>query len=85
MPFFFVFTIKMLYEIGNPGAYFLPDVICDWRQVTTQQVGKNRVLVKGARGLAPTGFYKVSVTSFDGFRGGGMLMIGGIDAAKKAK
>jgi hypothetical protein len=42
---------QMLYEIGDPAAYILPDVICDWTNVQIVQQGTNRVLVKGARGI----------------------------------
>ncbi len=76
---------QLVYEIGDPAAYVLPDVICDWRDVTVTQTGQDRVAVHGARGLPPTGAYKVSATYQDGFRSMATLMIGGIDAAKKAQ
>jgi len=38
----------------------------------------------GARGLPPTPFLKISATSVDGWKIGGTLFIGGIDARKKA-
>ncbi len=76
---------QMLYEIGDPGAYILPDVVCDFRQVTMVQEGPERVRVSGGRGLPPTDSYKVSATYMDGFRTAGMMVIVGIDAVAKAQ
>jgi hypothetical protein len=75
---------QLLYEIGDPGAYVLPDVVCDFRDVCIEQVDDRHVRVTGARGLAPTDRYKVSSTVLDGYRCAGTMVIIGIDAAAKA-
>ncbi len=76
---------QMLYEIGDPASYLLPDVACDFRFVTMTSDGPDRVLVSGARGRPPTGQLKVSATWQDGFRTIGTVTIGGRDAAAKAR
>lgn len=78
-------TEQMLYEIGDPGDYKLPDVRCDFRQVHITNTADGRVQVHGACGRAPTGSYKVSATQLDGYRCAGMMVIVGIDAAIKAR
>jgi hypothetical protein len=76
---------QLLYEIGDPGAYLLPDVTCDFRQVTMAQVGENRVQVTGVKGSAPPPTLKVSATTLVGWRCDGMTVIVGIDAVAKAR
>jgi hypothetical protein len=75
---------QMLYEIGDPAAYILPDVVCDFSGVEIVQAAPGLVRVSGARGHPPTPFYKASATWADGFRVGAFYMIGGIDAVRKA-
>jgi len=76
---------QMLYEIGDPGSYLLPDVACDFREVRIEQDGADSVRVSGARGRAPGPHYKVSATAHDGWRCAGSLVIVGFDAAAKAR
>ena len=75
---------QMVYEIGDPAAYVLPDVVCDFTQVSIREAGPHRVHFSGARGRPPTPTYKASATWSDGFRVGAYYMIAGIDAAAKA-
>ncbi len=75
---------QVVYEIGDPAAYLLPDVICDFTQVQLQQQGDDRVLVTGARGSAPSSQYKVSATYLDGYRSIATFMLGGREAVAKA-
>jgi hypothetical protein len=76
---------QVLYEIGDPRAYLLPDVTCDFTNVRLRQAGPELVEVSGARGHAPGSAYKVSATYVDGWRCNAQLSIVGIDAAAKAR
>lgn len=76
---------QLLYEIGDPSAYLLPDVTCDWTSVRIEQAGANRVAVSGALGLAPPATLKACAQIPDGWRVQMLLFIGGRDAAAKAR
>jgi len=89
---FFTVAEQLVYEIGNPKAYILPDVVCDWSQVTlteeeTKQdnVCHEKVRVKGALGAQATGFYKMAATYPDGFKISTAFVIYGPRAAQKAQ
>lgn len=76
---------QILYEIGDPRAYKVPDVVCDFSDVVLTQVGEDRVRVEGARGHGAPDSYKVSATWSDGYRGGHIWTIYGRDSVKKAQ
>ena len=80
-----VIAEQTLYEIGDPAAYLLPDVVADFSHVQLRQVGPDLVQVSGARGRPPTGTYKVSATYQDGWRGVLTVSIVGVNAARKAE
>ena len=75
---------QMLYEIGDPQAYMLPDVVCDFSTAVLSQVGDNRVSISGATGRPAPNTYKVSATYADQFRGGVYMSFYGLDADRKA-
>ena len=76
---------QMLYEIGDPSCYLLPDVACDFTDVLVSQLDADRVAVRGARGAPPPDSYKVSATYVDGWRCVTALTIVGFDAVAKAR
>jgi hypothetical protein len=76
---------QALYEIGDPAAYVLPDLIADFSEVHLSQEGPDRVRVTGARGRPPTTQYKVSATYQDGYRAMATVSIVGPHAAAKAR
>jgi hypothetical protein len=76
---------QILYEIGDPSQYLLPDVTCDFTGVKLEQLDDDHVLVSGAKGRAPSDHYKVSATYMDGFRCNASFMIGGRQAVEKGQ
>jgi len=76
---------QMLYEVGNPGDYLLPDVTCDLTSVSIRQVDAETVEFSNVKGRAPTGTYKVSATYLDGYRATATLTMVGRNASEKAQ
>ena len=76
---------QILYEIGDPANYLLPDVACDFSNVQLEQIAKDRLKVSGAKGRAPGNKYKVCATYIDGYRLMGTFFMGGQRCADKAR
>lgn len=76
---------QVLYEVGDPANYLMPDVTCDFRSVHVAALDGGRVRVSGARGRPPTATYKANGTWHDGFQIAVMMAIRGIDAPAKAR
>ena len=76
---------QMLYEIGDPYAYMLPDVVCDFSDIELEEIGEDRVRVSGAKGRPAPDQYKVSATWQDGWRAGTVVFYYGENAAERGR
>jgi hypothetical protein len=76
---------QILYEVGDPAQYLMPDVCCDWRHVQVERTSRDTVKVSGARGLPAPTHYKANATWQDGYQLQLMMAIRGIDAPLKAE
>lgn len=76
---------QLLYEVSDPQAYIVPDVVCDFSGITLEQVGPNRVRVSGAKGYPATDSLKACATFDAGWRSVALIPVTGIDAVAKAE
>lgn len=76
---------QLLYETSDPQAYIVPDVVCDFTQVTMTQQGQDRVLVQGMKGHPRTPTLKVCATFDQGWRVTSYQPVIGPRAIAKAK
>jgi Acyclic terpene utilisation family protein AtuA len=76
---------QILYEIGDPSAYIMPDAICDFSGVALDETKKDWLEITGVKGRAPTATYKVSGTYMDGYRSTASTVITGFDAVQKGQ
>lgn len=76
---------QMLYEIGDPCCYTLPDVVCDFSEVRLAADGRDRVRVSGARGAGRPEMLKACATWADGYRAGHVWTMVGRNAIHKAR
>lgn len=78
-------TEQLLYEIGDPRAYLTPDVVADFTSIALDEVGPDRVRVRGARGYPAPSSLKVSAVYIDGFRAAGTVLLCGPRVRAKAE
>ncbi|SHI28447.1 acyclic terpene utilization AtuA family protein [Clostridium intestinale] len=76
---------QLIYEIHDPENYLTPDVIADFSEISVEDMGKDRVSIKGAKGKKKTGFLKTSVGYKDCYIGEGEISYGGSGAYERAK
>ncbi len=78
-------TEQLLYEIGDPGAYLLPDVSCDFTEVQIKQTNENVVQVSGARGRAAPPSLKLCTQEARGWRMQWLVSVVGRASAARAR
>jgi hypothetical protein len=76
---------QMLYEIHDPAAYLTPDVAADFSGVRIEELGPNRVALRGATGRTRPETLKVSVGHVDSFIGEGQMSYAGPGAVARAR
>ena len=76
---------QLLYEIGDPRRYVTPDCVVDFTSLRLEEVGLDRVRVRGARGGPRTGTLKVSASYAAGWKATGTLVYSWPQALEKAQ
>jgi hypothetical protein len=76
---------QLVYEIGDPAHYLTPDVDVDFTTVEIDEVGPDRVAVRGATGGPPPDTLKVSLAYRAGYTASGQLLVYGADCLEKAR
>ena len=74
---------QLTYEVGNPAAYILPDVVADFSEVKIEELGEDLVKVTGVTGHPPTDSLKLGKTKLNGFRSMFACYVGGRDPQEK--
>jgi hypothetical protein len=76
---------QLLYEIADPTGYITPDVVLDLREVIVDEIGPDRVAVRGAIGRPRPDQLKVSVGYRAGFRAEAEISYKGPNASRRAR
>jgi hypothetical protein len=80
-------TVKeqLLYELHDPAAYLTPDVMADISEAEVEQIGPDRVAVRGVRGRPRTDTLKVIAFFAGGWLGEGEISYAGPNAEARAR
>jgi hypothetical protein len=76
---------QLLYEIHDPSHYITPDVTLDFTGVTVQEIGENRVEVRGVRGKPAPSTIKATVCFEGGWLGEGEISYAGPNCLARAR
>lgn len=76
---------QLLYEVHDTAGYVTPDVVADFTSVSLDDLGADRVALRGTRGRAATDTYKVLVCYPAGWSGESRVAFGWPDAYPKAR
>lgn len=76
---------QLLYEVLDPGNYFTPDVVADFRSVRLEEIYPNQLKVTGGTGKSKPDTLKVSVGYEAGWIGEGEISYAGAHALERAK
>jgi hypothetical protein len=76
---------QLIYEIGDPAHYLTPDVDVDFTTIELEEIGSDRVAVRGATGRPAPATLKLSLAYRAGFMASGQLLVQGHDCVAKAR
>jgi hypothetical protein len=76
---------QLVYEIGDPAAYYTPDVVADFTTLRLRADGENRVAVSGATGHPRPSQLKASLSYHWGWKATGTLVYSAPAGREKAE
>lgn len=76
---------QLLYEVHNPQRYLSPDVVLDMSTIQLDELGGDRVRLRGASGMAPPTTLKLVAGYENGWMGSAVLGFCWPDAMAKAR
>lgn len=75
---------QLLYEVHDPEAYLTPDVVADIGEAEVEEVGEDRVEVRGVRGHQRPATLKATLCYEGGWLAEGEISYAGFNAAARA-